>query len=171
MYGDLEQDGDRWRLRFVRRLPHPPEKVWRAITEPEHLAAWFPADIHGERRAGAPLLFEFRRGEGPPTSGRMITFEPPTLVEFQWEDDVLRFELQPDDGGRGTVLTFLDTFGELGKAARDASGWHACLDVLEHDIAGGALPWTPEERWKDVHDYYVEHLPAEASTIGPPEGA
>ncbi|WP_425570657.1 SRPBCC family protein [Nonomuraea rosea] len=26
-------------------LPHPPAKVWRAITQPEHLAHWFPADV------------------------------------------------------------------------------------------------------------------------------
>ena len=42
MYGELEQLNDgRWRLRFTRALAHPPEKVWRAITEPEHLASWF----------------------------------------------------------------------------------------------------------------------------------
>jgi len=31
MDGELEQVEDRWRLRFVRRLPHSPEKVWRAL--------------------------------------------------------------------------------------------------------------------------------------------
>ena len=48
MYGELEQRSDgRWRLRFTRALAHPPEKVWRAITEPEHLAQWFPTTIEG----------------------------------------------------------------------------------------------------------------------------
>jgi len=47
--GRLEQAGDRWQLHFTRRLPHPPEKVWRALTEPEHLKEWFPNDIEGER--------------------------------------------------------------------------------------------------------------------------
>jgi Activator of Hsp90 ATPase homolog 1-like protein len=55
---ELEESGGRWRLRFTRRLPHPPEKVWRALTEPEHLSAWFPTDIHGERASGAILRFE-----------------------------------------------------------------------------------------------------------------
>ena len=53
--GRLTQAGDRWQLRFERRLAHPPEKVWRALTEPEHLAAWFPSEIHGDREAGATL--------------------------------------------------------------------------------------------------------------------
>jgi len=53
--GTLSREGDRWKLTFVRPLPHTPEKVWRAVTEPEHLAAWYPQEIVGERRAGAAL--------------------------------------------------------------------------------------------------------------------
>ena len=30
--GQPEQVGGRWRVRFTRRLGHPPEKVWRALT-------------------------------------------------------------------------------------------------------------------------------------------
>ncbi len=59
MEGTLDRSGDRWQLRFERWLPHPPEKVWRALTEPQHLAAWFPSRIDGERAAGARLTFVF----------------------------------------------------------------------------------------------------------------
>lgn len=168
MYGALEQSGDRWQLRFTRRLPHPPEKVWRALTEPEHLYAWFPTDIEGERQAGAPLRFTFRNGEGPATDGQMIAFDPPSLLEFRWGgEETLRFELQPHDGG--CLLTLVNTFDQVGKAARDAAGWHACLDALAHDLDGEAPPWTPGERWQQVHDEYVERLGPAAATIGPPE--
>src|SRR3954447_12743839 len=51
--GRLEEHQGRWRLRFERRLAHPPERVWRAITEPDDLRAWFPFDIEGDRAAGA----------------------------------------------------------------------------------------------------------------------
>ena len=37
MNGTLEQTSSGPRLRFERRLAHAPAKVWRAITEPEHL--------------------------------------------------------------------------------------------------------------------------------------
>ena len=53
--GTLTRDGDRWMLTFTRKLAHSREKVWRAVTEPEHLAVWYPQEIVGERRAGAPL--------------------------------------------------------------------------------------------------------------------
>ena len=58
---------------------------------------------------------------------------------------------------------------EVGKAARDAAGWHACLDILGHHLAGEKPPWSPVERWDQVHAQYVERLGPEASTIGPPE--
>ena len=32
--GTLEAADGTHRLRFVRDLPHPPEKVWRALTDP-----------------------------------------------------------------------------------------------------------------------------------------
>jgi uncharacterized protein YndB with AHSA1/START domain len=167
MYGQLEQADRRWQLRFTRKLPHPPEKVWRALTEPEHLAAWFPTDIEGERAAGAPLRFVFRNGEGPTIEGQMLVYEPPSVLEFRWGDDeMLRFEVQPDDGG--SLLTFVNTFDKLGKAARDAAGWHARLDLLAHHLSGEPAPWSPQERWQQVHPVYVERLGPEAATIGPP---
>src|SRR5688572_20643869 len=96
-YGRLERatddDDGGWQLVFVRRLPHPPEKVWRALTEEAHVSAWFPADIVGERRAGAELRFEFREDEGPTLPGEMRIFEPCELLEFTWSDEVMRFEL------------------------------------------------------------------------------
>lgn len=169
MQGTLDRHGDRWTLTFVRRLPHAPEKVWRALTEAEHLAAWFPSEIHGERAAGAPLRFVFAHGEGPPTEGEMLTFDPPSVLEYRWEKEILRFHLRPE--GDGCVLIFVDTFDELGKAARDGAGWHACLDVLEHHLAGTEPPWTAQAHWSDVHAGYVERFGPEAATIGPPEGA
>jgi uncharacterized protein YndB with AHSA1/START domain len=167
MDGQLEQVDGRWRLEFTRRLPHPPEKVWPALTEPEHLAAWFPTTIEGERAAGAALRFTFPHGEAPPFDGEIITYDPPSVLEYRWGPDTLRFELRPD--GDGSMLTLLDTIDEHGKAARDAAGWHVCLDLLANHLAGEASP-DLRTRWKPLHDSYVARFGPEASTIGPPEG-
>ena len=169
MYGTLEQrDDGRWRLRFSRTLRHPPEKVWRAITEPEHLAHWFPTTIEGERAPGARLRFSFPEVEMPPMDGEMLAFEPPSLMELRWGPDTLRLELRPTE--EGTVLTLLDTLEERGKAARDGAGWHVCLDGLEAHLDGGEDARDSLSAWKDVHPGYVESFGAEAATIGPPEG-
>ncbi len=166
--GQLEPLGDRWQLRFVRRFPHPPEKVFRAITQPEHLSTWFPTDVIGERAPGAPLRFVFRDGEGPPMDGKLVSYEPPRLVEYLWGDDeTLRFEVEPDGGG--AVLTFVNIFGELGKAARDGAGWHARLDELADHLDDRPSEQSSTERWAEVHARYVEALGSEAATIGPPQ--
>ena len=168
--GTLEKTDGRWRLLFVRRLPHPPEKVWRALTEPEHLDAWFPTTIEGERTVGAKLRFAFPFDDAPDMNGEMLAWDPPSLLEFTWgEGEELRFELRPDTDGAGTVMTFASTFDELGKAARDGAGWHACLDILHYHLAAEKPPFDPDKRWAEVHPRYVEALGPEASTIGPPD--
>src|SRR5207248_450061 len=130
--GRLHKQNDRWTLTYTRRLHHPPEKVWRAVTEPEHLKAWFPDRVVGEMASGAVLRFENEHGDG--FDGKVLTFDPPSLMELLWGTDELRIEVQPD--GDGTLLTFVDTFDELGKAARDGAGWHECLDRLVSELAG-----------------------------------
>jgi uncharacterized protein YndB with AHSA1/START domain len=169
MYGTLDHLGDgRWQLRFTRTLLHPPEKVWRAITEPEHLEHWFPTTIEGERRAGARLRFSFPGGQAPPIEGEMLAYEPPSLMELRWGTDIVRLELRPTT--EGTELTLLDTLDERGKAARDGAGWHTCLDGLAAHLRGEADARRAMETWKDVHPQYVESFGPEAATIGPPEG-
>jgi uncharacterized protein YndB with AHSA1/START domain len=170
-YGELQTIDGRYQVRFVRALPHPPEKVWRALTEPEHLDAWFPTTIEGERAAGAELRFSFREHDLPSFEGRMITCDPPSVLELEWGPDRLRFELEPD--GTGTMLTLTDLIdpNEQGKTARDSAGWHVKLDelayVLDHLGDGTTAPFA--DRWPEVHERYVEVFPPDASTIGPPQ--
>jgi uncharacterized protein YndB with AHSA1/START domain len=141
--------------------------VWRAITEPENLAYWFPTTIEGERAAGARLRFAFSAGEAPPFEGEMTTYEPLSLMEFRWGSDLVRFELRPVE--QGTELTLLDTLDELGKAARDGTGWHTSLDALERGLRGEAKARDALGRWHELHSHYVESFGADAATIGVPE--
>jgi uncharacterized protein YndB with AHSA1/START domain len=161
--GSLAPHGNGWRLTFARHLHHSPERVWQAITEPEELAVWFPQRIVGERVAGAPLRFVSSEGDG--FDGEMLVFDPPSAIEFTWGGDRLRMELRPHDGG--TLLILTDTFDDLGKAARDAAGWHECLHRLAGELQGSA-PSAWGDVWRRVHPIYVERLGPKAATVGPP---
>jgi hypothetical protein len=41
-------------------------------------------------------------------------------------------------------------------------------DVLGYHLDREQPPWTPNERWKQVHEAYVERFGPDAATIGPP---
>ena len=75
----VRKDGEKWTLVLVRDLRHAPEKVWKAITEPEHLREWAPFDSDRNLGAvgtamlttvGAPALHvtetQVKRAEPPP---------------------------------------------------------------------------------------------------------
>jgi uncharacterized protein YndB with AHSA1/START domain len=161
--GTLAQVGDRWQIRFTRSLAHPPEKVWRAITDPEHRQAWFPDTSTGDfTTVGAQLSFSV---PGADFDGEVLAADPPELLEIRWGTDILRFELRPD--GAGTVLAFSDTITELGKGARDTAGWHVCIDRLESALDGTSPDENPH--WKVLNEMYVERFGPDASTMGPPD--
>jgi uncharacterized protein YndB with AHSA1/START domain len=166
-YATLDRAG-RPTLRFERHLPHAPETVWRALTDERGLAAWFPTTIDGDRAAGAALSFRFEHVELEPMEGEMLAFEPPSLLEFTWGGDRLRFELTPEAGG--TALTLTVELDELGKATRDGAGWHQCLDSLSLSLA--ANPQRPDDadRWRVLRDTYADRFGPEASTSQPPPG-
>ena len=156
-------------IRFTRRLSHPPERVWQALTEPDELKKWFPDTIVVESwEPGAKLHFKPSPDVADAFEGEVLQVDPPTLLEFSWGTDVIRFELEPAAEGNGTTLTLIDTIDQVGKAARDGAGWHVCLDQLEHALDGVTPDWSSQDRWREVHPAYVSEMGPHASTIGPP---
>ena len=76
-------------------LPDPPEKVWRALTEPERVAEWLTD------------------GEPQPIEREVVLEEPHRLLRYAWRDgreveSLVTFELQPTSTG-GTHLRVVHT--------------------------------------------------------------
>lgn len=118
-------------LRLERRLAHPVERVWRAVTEPAELARWFVAEVPWTPEAGE----EFEAGG---ETGRITALEPPRLLAWTWGVERYSFELAPD--GDGCVLVFTHGFNpELGPAWQHAAGWETYFDRLEAHLGGGFL--------------------------------
>ena len=175
--GTLGQKAGRHSLRFERLLSHSPERVWRAITEDDELSAWFPARIAGLRERGAALRFILppepgqvpadSAEEGLTMTGEMLVFDPPSILEYKWDVDVLRWELKARPGG--TLLTFTHTFDDKGRGARDAAGWDMCLASLEARLAGrSAEPFTTQ-RHEDLFAHYVRRFGSDAAVHKSPD--
>ncbi|MBR8743047.1 SRPBCC domain-containing protein [Nocardiopsis sp. MG754419] len=125
---------DRWALTFVRNIAHPPEKVWRAVTEPRHLSRWYPMVVERlEPRVGGTVTF--RDEEGTVVPAEVTEVDPPRTFALREHDEEtgehdLRFVLE-EDGAGGCRLTFTHTFADRTWADRTETGWSRCLDELE----------------------------------------
>ena len=148
-------------LRFERRYEHPIEAVWRAVSEPEGLRQWFPAGVELELRPGARMRFTFKGHEEEAMIGEVLAVDPPRLLEFLWDQDRMRIELEPDGGG--TLLRFTHSLTQKPGAAKVAAGWHVCLDSLSTllDTGSSEQPGTdptPEHRALEA-EYQARGLP------------
>jgi uncharacterized protein YndB with AHSA1/START domain len=153
MHGTYETVDGKPAVRFERRLAHPVERVWRSITEPAELAHWFPSQVSGVLRVGGTLRFSFEGGME--TEGDVTELDPPRLLAFHWGTELLRFELEPD--GDGTRLRLTHVLSSADQAARDAAGWHVCLDRLERSLSGedATAPGAePTGEWRRLYEGY-----------------
>jgi uncharacterized protein YndB with AHSA1/START domain len=148
----IELEGGKAAVRFERRLSHPPERVWRAITDPEELAAWFPDTIEGEFGPDAEIRFPKFVEMDLPSVGKVTEFDPPRLLVYTWGPSTLRFELEPD--GDGCRLVFTDTVPRE-ETAKNAAGWEVCLGDLEAALAGEQTETVDPDRWSDLHERYA----------------
>ena len=133
---EVRKDGENWTLVLVRDLPHPAEKVWRALTDPEHLREWAPFD--SDRNLGTVGTAKLST-VGTPTphisETQVRRADAPRVLEFSWGAQDIRWELEPTGSGGGTRLTLWHNI-DRGFISMGAAGWHICFDVLERLLAG-----------------------------------
>jgi uncharacterized protein YndB with AHSA1/START domain len=147
-----------YELRFERRLKHPVEKVWAALTQPERLAGWLAeADIELVEGGRIELRFD---NTGHVIKGKVTNVNPPTLFEYMWsskdaEDTLVRWELHPESDGCLLVLTH--TFFGPAELAKMLAGWHVHLDILSSVLSGQPLEW-PWSRWEELRDKYAKSI-------------
>jgi uncharacterized protein YndB with AHSA1/START domain len=143
-------------LVFVRDLKHPPERVWAALTDPARLDRWAPfAAARPLDTLGDTTLTMIDGDTREDTPATVRTAEAPTLLEYTWGDDLLRWELEPL--GTGTRLTLRHTLAEPEMIAMVAAGWHLCIVVAEHLLDGQPIGVV---RGRDALAYGWEDLRA-----------
>jgi len=134
-------------LRLTRILPAPPAAVWRALTDPEALAAWFwPGWRNPSADTDVRVGGEFAlTADAMAVTGTYVEVDAPRRLVFTWrwtgddEETLVSIELSTGDGGTRLDLTH-ERFA--GDADRDnhATGWSDCLDRLPPYLATAARP-------------------------------
>jgi uncharacterized protein YndB with AHSA1/START domain len=164
---------DKWTLVLVRELRHSPEKVWQALTDPAHLREWAPFDADGSlgtagntvklTTVGAPATHV--------TETKVTRADAPKVLEYNWGDHDVRWELEPVGGG--TRLTLWTNIGHR-FIAMGAAGWHICFDVLDHLLSRTPLgrivgPEALKFGWQRLHAEYAQQFGIEMRNW-PPKG-
>ncbi|MEV6104663.1 SRPBCC domain-containing protein [Streptomyces sp. NPDC051940] len=100
-------------MHLDRFLPHPPRKVWRALTEPDLIARWLmPGDFRLEVGHRYTLTSLPRPGTGFSGTVRaeVLAYEQERMLSVRWQDAApgnsadwtITWTLEPE--GRGTRL-------------------------------------------------------------------
>ncbi|HEV7278507.1 MAG TPA: SRPBCC domain-containing protein [Devosiaceae bacterium] len=125
-----------------REIPHPPEKLWRALTQPHLIAEWLMKNDF------KPVVgHSFRlSGDWGGVDCKILTLEPNKTLSYTWDHpheeaafdlrSVVTFTLTPTD--KGTQLRMEQTgFGPNQKQAYGGarSGWQEFLAKLEQVVA------------------------------------
>lgn len=142
-------------VRRTIRIAAAPEKVWRAVTEPEHISRWFGRTTLDGSGAGATGTIAFDDYGAVPV--RIEAIDAPRMVSYRWSNDdaagalperldeahstVFTFTLEAVDGG--TRLTVVETGFEAtsdpaANLRSHAEGWVSELDKLVALLEGDA---------------------------------
>ncbi|SMC36706.1 SRPBCC family protein [Janibacter indicus] len=160
--GTVTHDGATVVLTYDRPLAHPPERVWRALTESEHLHDWFPADIVGERAKGAHVTLPFwpeadQQPEDTPTlEGEILEWDPPRTFAFMWDSERIHFELTPTDEGTRLVTTVHVVDPAERGWPSNAAGYHMCLDALAASLDGRRIEIFEQVGIPELEAAYTE---------------
>ena len=148
MDGALLRQGDAYALRFERRLSHPIDVVWRAITETDELEHWFPSQVQADLRVGGRMTFTFESmplPDGPMTMrGEVTEFDPPRRLVHGWRSlyspelaaektSRVTWEIEPQDGGYCLLRVVHDQLEGAPMTAESVSGqgWMMVLSGLK----------------------------------------
>ena len=120
---------DKWTLVLVRELPHSPEKVWQALTDPAQLREWAPFVVDGSLGTAGTTVNLTWVGRPTPLETKVTRADAPKLLEYS----DIRWVLEAF--GSGTRLTLWHSIDRR-FISWGAAGWHICFDVLDYLLRG-----------------------------------
>jgi uncharacterized protein YndB with AHSA1/START domain len=119
-----------------RQIPYPPEKIWRALTQPHLLADWL---MKGDFAPVVGHEFKFTADWGA-VDCKVLAINPPTTLSYTWSayglDSVVTFTLTPRDTGTHLRMEQSGFRKDQAQAYGGAkAGWAQFLANLEQVVA------------------------------------
>jgi uncharacterized protein YndB with AHSA1/START domain len=152
---DLSLGGfvDKNRFRFVRVYPHPPARVWAALTDARQLATWLWPCTSFEARLGGVCMFN----PGRELTLRVTEFDPPNVLNLGGR---IRFTLEPKAVGCRLTLDLMRP--PDGWSPMALAGFHGWLGRLARLLA--QRPQVETEMWaQGIWNAVIAHCEWELS--------
>jgi uncharacterized protein YndB with AHSA1/START domain len=127
-----------------RVFPHPPEKLWRALTENSLVAQWL---LKNDFEPVVGRKFQFRsepvQGWDGVIDGEVLVVEPLKQLSYSWAstglDSVVLFTLTPAEGGTHLRMEQSGFRPDQEFAFKGATyGWKSFFGNLERVLDGAA---------------------------------
>lgn len=124
-------------LVIEKEFPHPPQKLWRALTESDLLAQWL---LGNDFQAALGHKFHFQSPPQPQWDGiiscEILALDPPTRLSYTWSalglETVVLFTLTPTEAGTQLRMEQSGFPLDYDQAYNGANyGWQRFLGNLE----------------------------------------
>jgi uncharacterized protein YndB with AHSA1/START domain len=119
-----------------RETPHPPEKVWRALTEPHLIEEWL---MKNDFKPVLDHRFNFRADWGG-VGCRVLAVEPNKMLSYTWAayglESVVTWTITPTRTGSRLRMEQSGFRPDQGQAYQGAKGgWQRFFAALEQVLA------------------------------------
>jgi uncharacterized protein YndB with AHSA1/START domain len=129
-------------LVIERVMPHPPEKIWRALTQSSLVEEWL---MKNDFQPAAGHRFSFRATPVPGWNGiidcKVLVVEPHSRLSYSWGtmgmESVVAWTLTPTEGGTHVRMEHSGFRQDQEAAYKGASyGWKNFIGNLERVVGG-----------------------------------
>jgi uncharacterized protein YndB with AHSA1/START domain len=132
----------------------PPERVWRALTNPGELSAWFQVTIEGDIATGREVWMTTTHPQyaGQRFSVRFVEMTPPTRFVWQWYPGAVDKSVDYSREPRTTVTFTLEPTAKGTRLSVAETGFDAISLARRAKVYGdNSQGWTEVLVWVQKH--------------------
>lgn len=143
---------------YERIYDVPAEIVWLSLISNEKFKFWMEHLEITDLRNGGNINFHYNDGSGNLEKITITDFVDGEVLQFEWGEDTVRFEVLPNNTGSTLIINqFLTQITD--HTPKDLAGWHVCFMHFDNVVTGEShiIPQGEWEKWYAEYKLLVNH--------------